>query len=581
MSEFEFLELPIFLRKFEQRADGVMWLLGAGASRASDIKTAGDMTWDFKSRLYRSSKGVPASAVSDLGDQRIRDVLQRHFDASGDFPALWAEDEYARFFEATYPEAQDRRRYIGDIIRGAKPSFGHMAIAHLMKHDLIRLVWTTNFDRVVEDAVATVMGTGSILTVGGLGEPAVIRSAFSQQQWPIYAKLHGDFQSENLKNTTDELANQDAAMRDVLLDTCRNQGLAVTGYSGRDSSVMEVLREAINEGAGFPNGLFWFVREQDNLYQGVRDLISDAKAVGVDACFVKAESFDELFSDIVRYLPQTEGLAIELDDKRKLRPRKIDLSNRQRALPFIRTNAVPITEYPQTCRLIDCDIGGAREISEKLEEKNSSLIASRVRKGVLAFGDDGEVKRVFSESNVRSMTTHGILDDRLKFESGERSLLRDTLFRALSEHSGFELVRQGRSYYFRGDRGTPKFDTQPLLKPAGRLSGSLTNGDVNWAEACQLRLDYRMGQLWLLLNPSVLIDIDDETDDDIAANAKDWQRERRVRRYNKQSNAILDGWVKAIFGPGSGTIVLRVDGGTGIGARFEVMPVTGFSGLSL
>ena len=71
------LDLPTFLRKFEQRADGIMWLLGAGASRASNIKTAGDMIWDFKARLYRSAKKIPASAVSDLSDARIQEILQK------------------------------------------------------------------------------------------------------------------------------------------------------------------------------------------------------------------------------------------------------------------------------------------------------------------------------------------------------------------------------------------------------------------------------------------------------------------------------------------------------------------------
>ena len=49
----ELLDLATFLRKFEQRASGIMWLLGAGASRASGIRTANDMIWDFKARLYR------------------------------------------------------------------------------------------------------------------------------------------------------------------------------------------------------------------------------------------------------------------------------------------------------------------------------------------------------------------------------------------------------------------------------------------------------------------------------------------------------------------------------------------------
>jgi hypothetical protein len=101
MNEVDFLDVPTFLRKFEQRAAGLMWLLGAGASRASGIKTAGDMIWDFKSRLYRSDRKIPASAVSDLGDSQIRQLLQNFFDVSGAFPSLNSEEEYACYFEAT------------------------------------------------------------------------------------------------------------------------------------------------------------------------------------------------------------------------------------------------------------------------------------------------------------------------------------------------------------------------------------------------------------------------------------------------------------------------------------------------
>ena len=106
------LDLPTFLRKFEQRAYGVMWLLGAGASRASDIKTAGDMIWDFKARLYRSAKGVPASAVSDLGDQRIRDVLQNFFDATDRLPLSMRKKN----MPATLKKPIRMRRIAADIL---------------------------------------------------------------------------------------------------------------------------------------------------------------------------------------------------------------------------------------------------------------------------------------------------------------------------------------------------------------------------------------------------------------------------------------------------------------------------------
>jgi SIR2-like domain len=580
MNEVDFLDVPTFLRKFEQRAAGLMWLLGAGASRASGIKTAGDMIWDFKSRLYRSGRKIPASAVSDLGDSQIRQLLQNFFDVSGAFPSLNSEEEYACYFEATYPAAQDRRRYIDDMMRGAKPGYGHMALAHLLKLDLARIIWTTNFDRVIEDAVGTVMGTGSQITVGDLGEPQRVRTAFSQQRWPIYGKLHGDFQSENLKNTADELAKQDAGMRDILIDACRNQGLIVAGYSGWDASVMEALQGAINDGSGFPNGLFWVVRGQDNVYEGVSRLIEAAKTAGVDAAFVQAESFDEFLSDIVRYHPSTEKLLITLDDKRSLAPRKIDLSARSPCDPFVRMNAVPVLAYPKTCRLIDCDIGGAREIQERIATAESRLVASRINKGVLAFGDDTEIKRIFADDNVRSLDTHSIIADRLTFESGERSLLRDALFQSLSAHCGLNLATERHRHIFRADGGHPNFDLAPLTKATGRLSGIVPKTDVPWAEACRIRLDFRLGQLWLLLNPFVIIDYAEDMPEVSAQAGKEFVRERRARRYNSQSNAILDGWIQVIFGERRKPVSLGIDGGTGIGASFEISPVTGYSGLS-
>ena len=94
-----------------------------------------------------------------------------------------------------------------------------------------------------------------------------------------------------------------------------------------------------------------------------------------------------------------------------------------------------------------------------------------------------------------------------------------------------------------------------------------------------MRVDFRMDRLWLLLSPVVIIDIEDDMTDAVKQGAKDFVRERRVKRFNKQSNEILDGWVRLIFGDTSKTIALGVDGGTGIGARFELLPVTGFSGL--
>lgn len=128
------LDTPAFLRH-QLRGAQIMWFLGAGASRAAGIKTAGDMIWDFKQRLYRSQKKLPPSAITDIGEPAVQRKLQAHFDALGSFPPAGSETEYSAYFEATYHSARDRRAYLDELIARGKPSFGHHALAMLMAED--------------------------------------------------------------------------------------------------------------------------------------------------------------------------------------------------------------------------------------------------------------------------------------------------------------------------------------------------------------------------------------------------------------------------------------------------------------
>lgn len=166
---YEYMDVAAFLRAYQMRVGNVMWFLGAGASRAAGIKTASDMVWDFKQKLYRSHKKLPPNAITDLGDSAVQRKLQRYFDELPDFPAGGSEDEYARFFEATYPNAKDRQAYLGKLIKLGRPTYGHLALALLMREGCCHIVWTTNFDRTVEDAAVKIYGSTNDLVVADLG----------------------------------------------------------------------------------------------------------------------------------------------------------------------------------------------------------------------------------------------------------------------------------------------------------------------------------------------------------------------------------------------------------------------------
>jgi hypothetical protein len=200
------IEVGEFLRIYAVRAPRIMWFLGAGASASAGVPTAWEMTWDFKRRLYCSAQGVPPASIGDLHDSAVQARLQQHLDELGRFPALGAEDEYATYFEAAFADEADRRQYIEECIRSATLGAGYLALAAQFRASHARIVWTTNFDHLIEDAAIRAFRTTARLAVSTIQNSDVARDALIEERWPLLIKLHGDFHSRRLKNTATELA---------------------------------------------------------------------------------------------------------------------------------------------------------------------------------------------------------------------------------------------------------------------------------------------------------------------------------------------------------------------------------------
>ena len=538
------------------------------------------MIWDFKQRLYRSQRKLPPSAITDIGEPAVQRKLQAHFDAQGDFPPAGSEMEYPAYFEATYHAPRDRRAYVDELIARGKPSFGHLALALLMAEKLCRIVWTTNFDRALEDAAANILGGTGHLVTGDLGEPEKIRRALEESRWPVYGKLHGDYHSEALKNTDAELREQDAEMRRSLVDSCRRHGLAVVGYSGRDASVMEAFDEALDDGRGFPGGLFWFKRNKNEPFRAVSDMMERARSLGIDAHIVEAETFDELFVDLVRYLPQTADKMQSLDST--VRPRLGNTKPRKsvRTTPAIRTNALAVASRPAMCRLVDCTIGGYEEIDEAIEAAEVDIVARRSRHGVLAFGRDVDIRKAFEPFDIKEFNTHPLSAKRLVRETGERGLVREALFRAVGQTTDLRLRRRGRATVLLPDpeKVHASVFNSENARPVDQVTGTVPGISVAWSEACRLRMDYRLDQTWLLLEPMIETELPDDAPDEVVETTREFVRERRAGRHNRMANALLVGWISLVFGEAQSVRLRVFDIGDGVDAEFELLRTSAFSG---
>ncbi len=537
-----------FARRFALRAANLMWLLGAGASASAGIATAGDMIWEFKQRLYVSQRRVSREAVADLSSPAVRAQLQSHIDASGYLPAPGAADEYAALFEAVYPAEADRRTYLDSKVAGGKPSFGHIALATLMRAGLCRLVWTTNFDALVADASARVFGSTAPLTTVALDAPELAAQCIADGRWPVEIKLHGDFRSRRLKNTSDELRHQDAQLRRLLVSACQRQGLLVAGYSGRDESVMDALEEALAADGAFPQGLFWLHRGDDPPLARVAQLLKRAADAGVEAALVRVENFDEALRDLIRMAEEDIDTS-QLDEFAAERRRwtAAPPPAGRKGWPVVRLNALEVTESPGVCRRVVCSLGGYAEVRQAADEADVDIIVARVRAGILAFGEDADVRAAFSAYEITEFDLHTVEQRRLRYDSGERGLLREALARALVRDRGLEHTRR-RSTDMLAPADVTAAAWAPLRKMAGELSGSVAGyPGLTWREGVGTRLEWADDRLWLVTEPRIFFDGVTEVN---KAAASDFGRERTVRRYNRQLNDLVAFWATLLHGGG-------------------------------
>jgi hypothetical protein len=576
------MDVADFLRLYPLRCPNVHWLLGAGASAAAGIKTAYDVIWDLKRSIYCAAQRIPLAACSNLADPSLRARIQRYFDGLGTYPVEDAEDEYAFYFEATYGSEQDRRRYIDRLVAGGSPSYGHLALAALLATDKIRVVWTTNFDRMVEDAAIPALKSSGRLVVASLDAPYRALEAINEGRWPILGKIHGDFQSRRLKNTTEELRAQDEELRHALIQGCTRSGLAVVGYSGRDHSVMDALEAALTERNPYPSGLFWFVRSGSSVLPRVAALIEKARAQGVDAHLVEGPPFDELLGDIVRLMPDLPSEVTEQFNLRAQRVTEAPLPPPGASWPIIRTNGLLIKEAPTVCRRLHCAIGGTKEVRQAVVDAAADVEAGRTQFGVLAFGSDSEVRRAFDPFGIVEFAIHAINPERLRYETTELGLLYATLCRAIARERPLLVERRGRTYIARVD---PARQTAPEFKglrnATGALSGTVSRTTVRWTEAVRLRLEYRWDRLWLLLEPTIWTS--PAPDEDAEEASREFVRDRQAQRYNQKWNTVLEGWILALIGLDAdqeplGEVALRAFGiANGLDAQFTITRGTGFS----
>ncbi|WIJ26937.1 SIR2 family protein [Devosia sp. RR2S18] len=594
------------------RPNLVAWFLGSGASAASGIPTGYSMIMDFKARIFCRENNISRREI-DTGDPVWVERIGSFFRSSSILPPEGDATEYAAAFEAVYPHERLRRQYIDDAIAKGTPAFGHKVLGSLMAARKTDCVFTTNFDPLVEEAAQT---ASALLPATEQARPTVaaldsadraVRS-LKESDWPLVAKLHGDYQSEDIKNTSTELAAQDARMRHVLVGASQRFGMVFVGYSGRDASVMEALTSVLKERTPFPNNLFWVAQSTSKLLPAVTRFLEDARSAGVDVSFVECKTFDELAADVVKQvdLPQVlyEHVMAGRSEAR-LTPVNLPTAEARR-FPVLRLSALPVETIPRTARRIILDSPTTSPAARALlkDAKSRAIVAANGRE-LAAFGNDAEIVTALQALGPK---ISGTIELNAVDESWARGLVYDALVEALSRRRPLRARRQrsGHSLLVNGpregeERGKAQWRTRLLsgLRTAYvmPLTGTVPTLGFPFHEGIFLRLEHVSGQWWCGFEPHTFVDIprESETTADyedamIVAPieksferrggdpAGDWRRERWARRYNGNWARIIDAWAYLLTDCADGKVsAFGLDGDAGVDAEFVVSPITAWS----
>lgn len=291
----QILQLDEFLRSIKQNIDTPhSLLLGAGASIESGIPSAVDCIWDWKREIYLSQNPGAIGNFDNSKSEGVRRVIQRWIDSQNVYPEENSAEEYSYFAEKAYPIADDRRKYFQHLVVNHDPSLGYHLISLLALENIIKSVWTTNFDGMTLKCAHQYNQLVPI-EIAAETSDRIYRGDVDKELLCI--ALHGDYKYGALKNTEKELDSQDGELVKALLHELTNRDLIVMGYSGRDHSLMNALQQVYSsKGAG---KLFW-CGYGTRASSEVKALLEMANESGRAAFYIPTEGFDStMYADDV------------------------------------------------------------------------------------------------------------------------------------------------------------------------------------------------------------------------------------------------------------------------------------------
>jgi len=293
-------------------------LLGSGVSRAAQIPTGWNIVDDLVRKIAKL-EGVSPEPADPVAWYRTTHGREPSY---SDLlltvaPSLTERQSLLKgYFEPSSIDFQNGRKL---------PTDAHKAIARLVKSGHVRVIITTNFDRLLEAALDGVGVQPVVISTpdGIQGAPPLQHSSCT------IVKVNGDYRDTRIRNTDQELATYPPEICELLDRVFDDYGLIVCGWSSEWDAA---LRDALSRRRNRRYPCYWCVKDPlPTRGQELSTLVS-----AVTAPISDANTFFESLAENVSALdhmsrphPLSTPLAVELlkeyipEDKHRIRLREL------------------------------------------------------------------------------------------------------------------------------------------------------------------------------------------------------------------------------------------------------------------
>ena len=242
------------------------FVLGAGASRTSGIKTGNELATRWLNEIK--------DRMSDQGQQYDTFIEHNHIQVN------WPGQSYPEIYKERFKlDVTSGFDYINKEMESATPGYGYSVLAQILAAKQHNIIITTNFDNLTEEALYTYTSKRPLIcgheSLAAFAKPSVKR--------PLIVKIHRDRYLAP-KSQPEEVDKIDDEWADALGNVFNNCIPVFIGYGGNDGSLMGYL-----EKIGRFDNLFWCERKGANVPARVQAFLNKN-----DGKLIEIEGFDEM-----------------------------------------------------------------------------------------------------------------------------------------------------------------------------------------------------------------------------------------------------------------------------------------------